>query len=231
MFPIILETESLTLYTYPVFFALAWAMALQYVWYQLKENHKDFILFSFISFIAAWAGAKLVFLLSVPATLVGIIGQFNFWTGGGFVFYGGMIAALLTTLVWRLVRSSPFNMNLIIPGICLGHGIGRIGCFLTGCCFGHSMNSGGYFPVALVESLILFSLFIYFHKRKEKNFYELLKNYLIAYACIRFALEYFRADEIRGVYGIFSTSQWISLSIVVISPVVNLFYFLKTPSR
>ena len=39
--------------------------------------------------------------------------------------------------------------------------------------------------------------------------------YLAVYAGIRFVLEFARGDEIRGIYGMFSTSQWISLSILI----------------
>lgn len=41
------------------------------------------------------------------------------------------------------------------------------------------------------------------------------KLYLISYATIRFCLEFLRGDEYRGFVGLISTSQFISLIIVV----------------
>ncbi len=223
MFPVLFKTESLVLYTYPVIFALAWATSLQYIWYQLQEGHKDFILFSMVSFISAWTGAKLLFLFTIPDTLLTIIDQYNFWTGGGFVFYGGLLVGLLVVIAWKQIRAKPFDMRLLIPAVCLGHAIGRIGCFLTGCCFGVQMHNGSHFPVTLVESLSLFALFVYFHRRRNQSFYQLLVSYLGAYAVIRFGLEFLRGDEVRGHFGRFSTSQWIALIVIVIYPLLNYF--------
>ena len=42
----------------------------------------------------------------------------------------------------------------------------------------------------------------------------LLGAYILAYAPVRFALEFFRGDAVRGVFGPLSTSQWISLAAV-----------------
>ena len=37
------------------------------------------------------------------------------------------------------------------------------------------------------------------------------------YAVERFLIEYLRGDEIRGVYGLFSTSQWISIILLFVA--------------
>ena len=44
---------------------------------------------------------------------------------------------------------------------------------------------------------------------------HLLEVYLASYAVFRFVLEFWRADDIRGIFGPFSTSQWISLAILL----------------
>lgn len=36
------------------------------------------------------------------------------------------------------------------------------------------------------------------------------------YSIGRFVLEFFRGDEIRGIYGALSTSQWISIPLLVL---------------
>ena len=74
------------------------------------------------------------------------------------------------------------------------------------------------FPVQLVEAgcnLILFAiLFLLYDKNKisEKNTF---KVYLFSYAIIRFLSEFLRGDEYRGFVGLLSTSQFISVLIII----------------
>jgi phosphatidylglycerol:prolipoprotein diacylglycerol transferase len=62
---------------------------------------------------------------------------FAIWEGG-IVFYGGFLGALAVGLVYLVWRRAPVlvAIDLIAPTVALGSSIGRIGCFLKGCCFG-----------------------------------------------------------------------------------------------
>ncbi len=69
--------------------------------------------------------------------------------GVGFTFYGaslsGMIAAfpvarILKMEVWKILDASA-------PGVPLAHGIGRIGCFLYGCCYGVRCPESAWYAV------------------------------------------------------------------------------------
>ncbi|MDP2309879.1 MAG: prolipoprotein diacylglyceryl transferase [Pseudomonadota bacterium] len=57
---------------------------------------------------------------------------------GGLVFYGGLIGAVLSALVYiRWRRQSAWRvLDLYAPFIVLGHALGRLGCFAAGCCYG-----------------------------------------------------------------------------------------------
>lgn len=57
---------------------------------------------------------------------------------GGLVYYGGLFAGALTLFVYVRKHRLPVLklFDIIAPSIALGLGIGRIGCFLNGCCFG-----------------------------------------------------------------------------------------------
>lgn len=63
---------------------------------------------------------------------------------GGLVFYGGALAAAGVVVWfsrrrgWRLGQVA----DLFAPGLALGHAIGRLGCFLAGCCFGKACPPG-----------------------------------------------------------------------------------------
>ncbi|MES2638940.1 MAG: prolipoprotein diacylglyceryl transferase [Myxococcota bacterium] len=57
---------------------------------------------------------------------------------GGLVFYGGLIGAVLSALLFIRWRRKPVwrVLDLYAPFIVLGHAFGRIGCFAAGCCYG-----------------------------------------------------------------------------------------------
>jgi phosphatidylglycerol:prolipoprotein diacylglycerol transferase len=58
---------------------------------------------------------------------------------GGLEFYGGFILTTLSALAWLRwweKVSIRWYMDIIAPSAALGLAIGRIGCFLNGCCFG-----------------------------------------------------------------------------------------------
>jgi len=61
----------------------------------------------------------------------------HIWNGG-FVFYGGVFGALIGTTLFANWRKEPFWLwaDLAAPAIALAYAIGRLGCFLNGCCYG-----------------------------------------------------------------------------------------------
>lgn len=157
---------------------------------------------------------------------------------GGMVFYGGLIGAVLGAYIY----CKKYQVNLIgvldiyAPLIPLVHGFGRVGCFFAGCCYGveyhgalnvrfpynelvPELNDVPRFPVQLVEAglnLGLFAvLFILMNKNRLKPG-RALGIYLIYYTIVRYILEMFRGDIIRGGIGIFSTSQIISIILLPI---------------
>jgi len=169
--------------------------------------------------------------------------EFSVWLSraqyifGGSVFYGGLIGGLgCGYLGLKLLKQDvKLYADLIAPLIPLFHGIARIGCFFAGCCYGipcewgftaegnplvAEVNGISRFPIQLFESgcnLILAGVLFFLLKRSRESFIlrgNLLKIYLVLYGMIRFFDEFLRGDEHRGIWGIFSTSQWISIAIV-----------------
>lgn len=57
---------------------------------------------------------------------------------GGLVVYGALMggAAALAWFIWRYKLPALATVDLFVPSVILGMGIGRLGCFLNGCCFG-----------------------------------------------------------------------------------------------
>lgn len=152
----------------------------------------------------------------------------------GIVYYGGLLFFLAFAFIGSEIRKVDcayfFSvMSFVIP---LFHGFGRMGCFLAGCCYGCQSESvlaipvrveghvaiSKRLPIQLYESAFEFLLFfiIWYLFRKFCKFRPLLMYvYLCIYSIWRFFVEFFRGDSIRGVYGDFSFSQYISAIIVV----------------
>ncbi len=59
-------------------------------------------------------------------------------SAGGLVVYGSLIGGLLGGAAFLVRYALPFwaTLDLITPSLALGLAIGRLGCFLNGCCFG-----------------------------------------------------------------------------------------------
>lgn len=94
-----------------------------------------------VAFLAGLAGARLLhFLMAEPEKFFSDpLVYLRFWEGG-FAFYGGAILATLCGVVYARWRQLDVwrIADLTAPTLMLGLGIGRIGCFLAGCCHGAS---------------------------------------------------------------------------------------------
>lgn len=139
----------------------------------------------------------------------------------GFVYYGGLLGFLCGLAIGTQISDADNRKTLfyMFPCIPLFHAVGRIGCFFSGCCYG--ING---FPIQLVESGINIIIFIILCciLNRDKKYFLTSAVYFLTYGTVRFILEYFRGDSIRGKLWIFSTSQWISLLIIIPLGIYNL---------
>ena len=87
-------------------------------------------------------------------------------------------------------------------------------------------------PIQLFEAaglLLIFMLLVFLYYRVPKKPTLPLWTYLIAYPMLRFVLEFWRGDEARGGFWLFSTSQWISLGILTVVGIV--FYLTQVKKK
>lgn len=162
----------------------------------------------------------------------------------GMVFYGGLLGGILGIFICsRRKKKSFFEFtDLFAPCFCVAHAFGRIGCLLVGCCagvepgesvlFGATTYHGAcaftyadghqHLPVPLMESIFLLILcaVLVVILKKSKKLGTVTGWYLVLYAVWRFVIESFRGDAERGIYGLFSTSQWISFAILIAGVVI-----------
>lgn len=153
----------------------------------------------------------------------------------GLVFYGGLLGAIPGVFLGARICKEPAGqfVNPLLPLVPVGHALGRIGCFLAGCCYGRptthpigvvytapitgAPTGVALLPVQLFEAaaLILIACVLLFLATRKVRPAVLIGAYALMYGVCRFALEGFRYDAIRGVYLGLSTSQWISIGLLV----------------
>lgn len=178
--------------------------------------------------LAGLFGGRLLFILSNWYALHHWYEFFAVWDGG-LSLLGSMIGILLL-LPWYLnylnISILPF-FDLIAVYIPLLHGVARIGCLLSGCCYGsqtdcpwgivyHSLSSDAPFgvcihPVQLYSSFLLVLIFIfmrYFARGRWQRPGQLMLIYLLLVSAERFIIDFWRADR---EYFIADHIHWLSL--------------------
>ncbi|MEM9191388.1 MAG: prolipoprotein diacylglyceryl transferase family protein [Myxococcota bacterium] len=152
----------------------------------------------------------------------------------GLVFFGAPFGGGLA-FVWSARRLGLPALRFVdeaIVALPLAHAVGRLGCFLGGCCFGaphdgwlsvtytHLLAPAAYPPVPrhpapLYESvgLLAIGLALALLPKRAMGTGQRLFLYMALYGALRFVVELFRGDSVRGLYldGALSTSQLIAL--------------------
>lgn len=184
-----------------------------------------------MSVIGGFACAKVLFCIvewdSFVKNPLGTLGS------SGFVVYGGIIGGILLCALYCKIKKLPFwkYFDTVLPAVAIAQGFGRIGCFLAGCCYGRETDSfvGIAFhnskfapndvkliPTQLFSSAgcFIMAAVLFAYSRKERKDARTGALYLIMYSIGRSVIEYFRNDY-RGAIGILSTSQFISIFILI----------------
>lgn len=159
----------------------------------------------------------------------------------GGVFYGGLIAALIVSAWYMRKAKLPGwkTADVFAPAVALGHGIGRLGCFSAGCCWGVQCDrpwavtftnpvahdlvgvplNVPLHPTQLYEAFAEFAIFgiLYWRIRKPHAEGAIIGAYLMLYSTARFIVEFFRVHEQGNLLGgPFDTSQWISVGLFLL---------------
>ena len=204
----------------------------------------DAVYASIYAVLGLIAGGKIFYLLLNPKTVI-IYAQNHGLTAilqGGFVFYGGLIGAVAGAAVYCRqfrIKAKPV-IALLLFAAPAAHAIGRTGCLFAGCCYGIecslpiavSLHGKLLFPVQLLEAalnLFLFAVLILLVMKVSQKEW-VIPVYLGGYPIIRFFCEFLRGDPERGVRGIFSTSQVISLILLAVALLTAVRFLRKPPA-
>jgi phosphatidylglycerol:prolipoprotein diacylglycerol transferase len=144
--------------------------------------------------------------------------------------------------------------DVFAPGIALGHVIGRVGCFLAGCCYGRptdvpwavrftdpfaAANVGtplhvDLHPTQLYEAgaeLLILGLLLGTERMGRPFPGRTFWSYMFVYGVSRFIIEMYRGDPRGFVFGTqLSTSQFISVVLVPLSLIMLFVLSRRSPS-
>ena len=247
MHPILFEVGGFPVYTYGVLLAAAYLLGLQFALMRARTRGLDpnrVMDLGIWIIISALVGAKLLLLIVDFDTFGRNPGELLTLVRSGGVFYGGLIAAVIVALWYLRRHRMPMwtVTDVFAPGIALGHVIGRTGCLFAGCCFGrptdvpwavtfHSeyaaQNVGTplnipLHPTQLYEAgaeLLILGLLLLTEKKGRPFPGRTFWGYMLLYGISRFIIEIYRGDP-RGMVGVFSTSQFVSVILVPLALVM-----------
>ncbi len=228
--------------TYGILMCIGIAVVFLLAFKRIKKHNISiddmFIITAFSLLIGLFSASSLNTFVTYPFSFIIksiLAGKFEIF--GGLVYYGGLLGGIIGAIIGikiAKVKTQIVEIS-VIPFLPIGHAIGRIGCIMAGCCNGMKYDGmfaihyprsivglsveQGYFPVQLLEAVlnIIIAVILIIYSKKEKPKYNILFLYLTFYAIVRFFLEFLRGDEIRGIYLGVSTSQWISIFLLIIS--------------
>jgi phosphatidylglycerol:prolipoprotein diacylglycerol transferase len=240
MFPTILKIGPVGLHSYGLMLALAFIIGIAMVQrgaQRLGVPREAVADLGLWILVASVAGSRLYYVASHweeyasrPLTALAV------WDGG-LTFYGGVLLALPVSFLFiRKKRLPGWSLaDLTAPAFALGLGLGRIGCFLSGCCFGKPSHlpwamtfpadsfAGSIYrcpihPTQLYESLfgfLCFGLLSFLARRKYFPGF-LMVLFLGLYGAWRFAIDNLRYYESSQLWLLgLTNNQWISILMVL----------------
>ena len=241
---------GLTVHGYGLMTGLGVVAALMLAWRRSKArglSDDTATTMVLLAVIIGYVGSKIFFILThLPDFIRDPLGTLG---SEGFVVYGGLIFGTLACYFYcrHIKQSFLVWADIQLPGVALAQSLGRIGCFLAGCCYGrptdswlgvtfppHSMAPSGVplIPTQLFSSagdLLICIILLLVDKKKHRDGL-ILYLYLILYSVGRFFIEFFR-DDSRGSVGALSSSQFIALLVLAGAVLYGLFRGTKTAEK
>lgn len=243
MLPEICHIGPFTIYSYGLMLVLAFFVSTYLARRQAVKVHIDpdkIFNLCFYIFIAGIIGSRVFYVVSNYPYYLKYPFEIIMLQRGGLAIFGGIIFGFI--FAWLFIRVNKMDLlatlDLLAPFIALGQAIGRIGCFLNGCCYGKASAFGIYFPISgqvliptqLYSSLLMFLIFFILRFMQERNHLsgQILYCYLFFYSIKRFCIEFFRNDNPRIFYE-FTIFQLLSLAMFFFSlfMLIRMFYIKK----
>ncbi len=254
MFPDLFSIGPLTIHSYGLFVAAGIAVGLL-ITVRIGKlqgiGSQQVLDMGFVLVLSGIIGSRLLYvIMNLSYYIAHPVDILKIWHGG-LVFSGGLIAAVLV-MIWY-IRRHGFTIwqvgDLWAPALAIGQGIGRIGCFMAGCCYGRPTdvfwgvifrNPKSIAPLntplhptqlyASFSGLIIFIILMILSAKKRFEG-QVFLWFLILHSTSRLLMERFRGDERAFLLGSNWTVTQVLSSLILVASVVALFYLKSRRDR
>jgi phosphatidylglycerol:prolipoprotein diacylglycerol transferase len=249
MHPVVFEIAWFSVYSFGLMLAVSFLLGIYVSSYRAKALGVDpqaILDLSVYVIISGVVGSRLLYVAFHIHEYRNFVDVFALWQGGA-TLYGGFLLAVLAGYIFSRKRNLGFLLlgDVISPALALGIMLTRVGCFLSGCCFGKQTArpwgvtfppdspAGAYerdlaavksagtvalHPSQLYDSflaLVTFVLLIALRKKLSKRG-ATFGLMLLCYGSFRFVVDFFRYYEKNMmVAGGINLNQIISAGLVV----------------
>ncbi len=210
MHPIVCHIGPITIFSYGLMVALAFLVGTTMAKFLAKKRGLDpeFIYnICFIGLLTGILGARLYYVIEHFDLFRDNLLEIIMLQHGGLSWFGGLTVGFISALVYAKHKKQALApiLDCLAPAIVLGHAIGRVGCFLNGCCFGKESSYGLFFPghaKPLIPTqlysagmlLIICAVLLYLQSKPHRPG-RIFCAYLILYSFQRFMIEFWRGDN------------------------------------
>jgi phosphatidylglycerol:prolipoprotein diacylglycerol transferase len=236
MHPDLFSIGKITIHSYGLMMAIGIISAILITSYRAKKrgmDHEAIIDIAIYGVIGGLIGAKLLYFIAEAPYIFKNPKVIKDMLTSGFVVYGAIIGGVGAAYIYCRIKKLNFikYFDLTVPSIALAQGLGRLGCFFAGCCYGKETSSplGIIFknspyapndiklhPTQIYSSIgdfIIAGILFYFARKERKNG-QVAGLYMILYSIGRFLIEFLR-DDPRGNIFFLSTSQFICVFVFI----------------
>ncbi len=238
MHPILFKIGPITIYSYGLFIASAVFLAFGVIMKEARRKNLDPKIASDLGFyviIMGIIGSRLGYVIIAPKEFIeDPLLIIKIWKGG-LVFLSGFILAFVFCILFLRKKKQPIWewLDTFAFGLPLGQFVGRIGCFMAGCCYGKVCNypwavkfhdpfslapiNVPLHPTELYHSLAgLLTFLILLFSRKKLRRGQTFLLLVILYSLFRFTIEFYRGDP-RPYLGPLSITQWLCVPMFILS--------------
>ncbi|HKV04272.1 MAG TPA: prolipoprotein diacylglyceryl transferase [Candidatus Acidoferrales bacterium] len=258
MHPILFQFGSVTIYTYGVLAAVGFLVGLWYAYRKAPRAGLDpnqIWNLGIYGILIALGTSKLWLILSAwdyyTANPREIFSITTFQSAG--TFYGGVLGGIIWVVLYAHFQKMSFLrvLDLAAAPVALGHAIGRLGCFMAGCCYGKptSLPWGVTFTSPVAERVAGTPLHVALHPTqlyeaaaefinvgllvwlgaKRRFAGQIVGAFFILYGVERGAIEFLRDDPGRTLmfHDRVSLMQIVSVGLIV----AGIFLWRRRPAR
>ena len=232
--PIAFEILGRPVYWFGIMMALSFLSAVVHLsWLGRKEGRAP----GFSSDLSFWIiiggvlGARIAYIMANWSDFSGNLISIFRIDQGGLIYYGGLVGSVVSGLLFAHLKKEPkwALADFTITSIPLAHMLGRVGCFVNGCCYGREadvpwsvmVHAAERHPAPMYEALFNIALYIFlvwFYLRKPRPS-RVVALYLMLYPLGRFTVEFFRGDDRQTWLGL-HLAQTISIVLFTIGLVI-----------